>query len=1124
MNPRELDRIGRYRVRRFIAEGGMAWVFEVEDPTFEGRRLALKMLKPEAAEGDQFRRFESEARLLAGIDHPNLITIFDLGNDAETGCYYYTMNMVEGPALSDKGVLSVDEAVPIFIEVLAGLAKLHERGIVHRDIKPANILTHTDGRAVVADLGIARVESMSSDLTKTMMAIGTVKYMSPEQARGHKVGAASDVLSVGLTFYQVVTGESVYDSVDSIDSGSGQSILFYLGAMSGRSGSELPMVFSSDFPSAIRKVILKSCRFKAEDRYQNAGEMRQALIAAHQQPASPVGLRMSTGLIGGALAAIAAVAGIVWYGSTQIAATNADDALARLDQVQAGASAIVEQTASLSPPIPNELSEEVEKRMSHAEIFGLQGREKLETGNASSALVLIEDAIDYYQKVCSEILTKDLNSRAEASANNAKSRVNEISTHESRQLLPDAFAGLNAMLAGLEPPAADLAPCEAGQQQLARLEVSGKLSTEAGLVERNLKDEWPRLANRAKEAADQAERSAQELSVEAIAYTGPLAEGRESKADGEAALAAEDFLGARRAFVAARESFEMAAQLAPAARAREEALALHLDSSADLKSQSVVTGALKSAEALYSAERWAEATGEFKALTTLIQGLAADRKAASAALAAADAAAKQRAEALSDGAEFSAGDELAAAERARSGAVAELEAKRYDSAESGFARAQSHYQSAKAKASARLAEALESAAKTRKQGAELIESGQCESLGGPARTPCIEGTESERLGLAALAERNTPDAMHSFEHARGRYQVAGSAERAFLANRPQPPFLVKREPSDKVVRQFRNTPVNLKIEAADPNQSDVLRYSWNVDGKTAGGDSPAFTYRGDRDAEVTVTVDDGHQGLIEQTWQLSFDNRQPNLSLSPSSRSVALSVGEKYEFEANATDPDGESVRYAFAVNGEQVSTKPRYTFVAERAGSFEVTARAIDGGGASVRKSVQIKVAAKAPPPQVAVAKPKTAPPPPAVTKPRAPEPIATPEPAPVVVAKIPTPAPSPPTAAKADPNSSGVAALREYESAYESLDVGRLSRVWIMNRNQKKAMTTMFKDVKSLTLDLTILGVTVEDESVHIDFDQKITSQGRARISSKPARMTATVIPQAGGRWIISSILPRG
>ncbi|MFP8879090.1 MAG: hypothetical protein VCE43_06330 [Myxococcota bacterium] len=115
-------------------------------------------------------------------------------------------------------------------------------------------------------------------------------------------------------------------------------------------------------------------------------------------------------------------------------------------------------------------------------------------------------------------------------------------------------------------------------------------------------------------------------------------------------------------------------------------------------------------------------------------------------------------------------------------------------------------------------------------------------------------------------------------------------------------------------------------------------------------------------------------------------------------------------------------------------------------------------------------------------------------------------------------------PKVEKSDPTDAGVAALREYESAYEALDIGRLSRFWIMNRNQKKAMATMFKDVKTLALDLKILGVIVEDDSVYVDFDQKIKSQGRARTSSKPTRMTATVIPQAGGRWVISSILPRG
>jgi serine/threonine protein phosphatase PrpC len=154
MNPTELTQIGPYRVRRFVAEGGMAWVFEVVDPRFDATR-ALKMLKPTASVGDDFTRFEAEASLLAGISHPNLITIFDFGRDDATGCYYYTMTYVDSPPLSQRGVLTLEQAGPLFLDVLAGLAVLHERGVVHRDIA-RNVLLTTDGRAVLADLGTRR--------------------------------------------------------------------------------------------------------------------------------------------------------------------------------------------------------------------------------------------------------------------------------------------------------------------------------------------------------------------------------------------------------------------------------------------------------------------------------------------------------------------------------------------------------------------------------------------------------------------------------------------------------------------------------------------------------------------------------------------------------------------------------------------------------------------------------------------------------------------------------------------------------------------------------------------------------------------------------------------------------
>jgi serine/threonine protein kinase len=278
MNPRELEQIGPYPVVEFLAEGGMAWVFKVMDTRFRVHR-ALKMLKPQAAQGDEFRRFESEAKLLASIEHPNLITIYDLGRDEATGCHYYTMTFVDGPSLAAVEKLSVSEAAGILLEVLAALARLHEQGIIHRDIKPANILRTSDGRVLLGDLGIARQQDQLISLTRTGTAIGSIQYMSPEQARGHPVTPSSDVFSLGLALYQLITGHTIYDVVDEVDATSGEQVLMYLGALI-HSGGELSFDFPPEIPRPIQRVIETACRFDPSSRYADAKAMRQALLAA----------------------------------------------------------------------------------------------------------------------------------------------------------------------------------------------------------------------------------------------------------------------------------------------------------------------------------------------------------------------------------------------------------------------------------------------------------------------------------------------------------------------------------------------------------------------------------------------------------------------------------------------------------------------------------------------------------------------------------------------------------------------------------------------------------------------------------------------------------------------------
>jgi hypothetical protein len=319
MNPREIDQIGPYPVVEFLAEGGMAWVFKVEDPKFHVPR-ALKMLKPQAAQGDEFRRFESEAKLLARIDHPNLVTIFDLGQDEHTGCHYYTMTFVDGAPLSESEPLRPEATISIFLDVLSALERLHLEGIVHRDIKPGNILVMSDGRVLLGDLGIAREQDSLISLTRTGMALGSVQYMSPEQARGEAVTPASDVFSIGLSLYQVLTGETIYEAVDEVDASSGEQVLMYLGALL-HSGGELSFRFPRGVPRALQRVIERACRFDPAERYADAGALRIALLEARHAAQDARGGAASGLWRGLAIAlGLALVAAGAWLGWRQFAA------------------------------------------------------------------------------------------------------------------------------------------------------------------------------------------------------------------------------------------------------------------------------------------------------------------------------------------------------------------------------------------------------------------------------------------------------------------------------------------------------------------------------------------------------------------------------------------------------------------------------------------------------------------------------------------------------------------------------------------------------------------------------------------------------------------------------------
>jgi hypothetical protein len=327
IRPEEVKQIGPYPVRRFLAEGGGAWIFEVTDQRL-GVRRALKLLKPHAISEGWFEQFEAEARLLAAIEHPNVVTLYDFGRDDATGCHYYTMTLFDGPDLAKRGTLSVAEAGSVFLDVLAGLSRLHEAGVVHGDLKPDNIFLASDGRAALGGLGIARfreeAEAATVGRTRRPGVVGTPLYMSPEHAAGEALEPPSDIFAAGLCLYRMLTGRHVYESVEGLDASSSEALLTYLGSLVRDSSTaailrvpsqkrELPISFPANVPEAFREIITRACRVGPQDRYPDAATMREALAAALAVSVPPTSSMGRAGRNGArlAFAALGLGAGVV---------------------------------------------------------------------------------------------------------------------------------------------------------------------------------------------------------------------------------------------------------------------------------------------------------------------------------------------------------------------------------------------------------------------------------------------------------------------------------------------------------------------------------------------------------------------------------------------------------------------------------------------------------------------------------------------------------------------------------------------------------------------------------------------------------------------------------------------
>jgi beta-lactam-binding protein with PASTA domain/predicted Ser/Thr protein kinase len=263
---------GRYRIIRKLGSGGMANVYLAEDQEL-GRRIAIKILNDRHAHDEQFiERFRREAKNAAGLSHPNIVSIYDRG-EAE-GTYYIAMEFLDGRSLKElivsRGPAPVNLAIEYTRQILDALRFAHRNGIVHRDIKPHNVIVDAEGRIKVTDFGIARAGT--TQMTEVGSIIGTAQYLSPEQARGSPVDQTSDLYSVGIVLYELLTGKVPFTGDSPVE-----IAMKHISAP-----PEPPSRLRADVPAELDKIVLRALAKSPQQRYKSAEEMDRDLARVAQ--------------------------------------------------------------------------------------------------------------------------------------------------------------------------------------------------------------------------------------------------------------------------------------------------------------------------------------------------------------------------------------------------------------------------------------------------------------------------------------------------------------------------------------------------------------------------------------------------------------------------------------------------------------------------------------------------------------------------------------------------------------------------------------------------------------------------------------------------------------------------
>jgi len=277
-------KLGLYEIVSLLGVGGMGEVYRARD-TKLGREVAIKVLPEDVAQdAERLARFEREARVLASLNHGNIATLYGFEVEGET--QFIVMELVEGETLADritKGPIPLDQAIPLFLQIAVGLEAAHEKGIIHRDLKPANIKVTDDGAIKILDFGLAKAmaagessasgASASMSPTLTLAAtqrgeiLGTAAYMSPEQAKGEPTDPRSDIFSLGIIFYELLTGALPFEA----DTPYGMIIKRTL------EKAPPPITLDPDIPEHMNRIVVRCLETEPELRYQNVREILQDL-------------------------------------------------------------------------------------------------------------------------------------------------------------------------------------------------------------------------------------------------------------------------------------------------------------------------------------------------------------------------------------------------------------------------------------------------------------------------------------------------------------------------------------------------------------------------------------------------------------------------------------------------------------------------------------------------------------------------------------------------------------------------------------------------------------------------------------------------------------------------------